>query len=63
MFRSVLNTPMQKQPLELFYKKDVLKDFTKFTGKHLCQRESFNKVAGLRSVTLLKEDLGTGVFL
>ena len=29
-------------------KKDVLKNFTKFTGKHLCQSLSFNKVVGLR---------------
>ena len=27
----------QKQPPEVFYKKGVLKNFTKFTGKHLCQ--------------------------
>ena len=27
-------------------KKDVLKNFTKFTGKHLCQSLSFNKGAG-----------------
>ena len=26
----------QKQPIEVFYKKVVLKDFAKFTGKHLC---------------------------
>ena len=25
----------QKQPPEMFYKKGVLKNFTKFTGKHL----------------------------
>ena len=35
----------------------VLKKFTKFTGKHLCQRLFFNKVAGLRPVTLLKKRL------
>ena len=29
-------------------KKGVLKNFTKFTGKHLCQSLFFNKVAGLR---------------
>ena len=29
---------------EVFYKKI----FTKFTGKHLCQNLSFNKIAGLR---------------
>ena len=33
---------------KVFYKKGVLKNFTKFTGKHLCQRLFFNKVAGLR---------------
>ena len=27
----------QKQPPEVFCKKGVLKNFTKFTGKHLCQ--------------------------
>ena len=26
----------QKQPLEVFYRKAVLKSFTVFTGKHLC---------------------------
>ena len=26
-------------------KKDVLRNFAKFTGKHLCQRIFFNKVA------------------
>ena len=34
--------------LEVFYKKSVLGNFTKFTGKQLCQRLFFNKVAGLR---------------
>ena len=29
-------------------KKDVLRNFATFTGKHLCQRLLFNKVAGLR---------------
>ena len=36
----------QKQPPEVSYKKDVLKNFAKFTGKHLCQSLFFNKVAG-----------------
>ena len=27
----------QKQPPEVFYKKRVLRNFTKLTGKHLCQ--------------------------
>ena len=42
---------------EVFYKKVVLRNFAKFTGKNLCQSLSFNKVAGLRSATLLKKRL------
>ena len=33
----------QKQPLEAFCKKGVLGNFTKFTGKHLCQSLFFKK--------------------
>ena len=47
----------QKQPPEVSIKKSVLRNFTKFTGKHLCQSLFFNKVAGLRSATLLKKGL------
>ena len=47
----------QKQPPEVFCKKDVLKNFAKFTGRHLCQSLFFNKVAGLRSATLFKKRL------
>ena len=32
---------------EVFCKKGVLRNFAKFTGKHLCQSLSFNKVADL----------------
>ena len=35
-------------------KKGALRNFTKFTGKHLCQSLFFNKVAGLKPETLLK---------
>ena len=35
-------------------KKGALKNFTKFTGKHLCQSLLFTKDAGLRPATLLK---------
>ena len=38
---------LQKQPPEVFCKKDVFRNFTKFTGKHLCQSHFFNKVAGI----------------
>ena len=34
----------QKQPWEVFYKKSVLKNFAKFTEKHLWQSLFFNKV-------------------
>ena len=33
---------------EVFCKKGVLRNFAKFTGKHLCQSVFLNKVAGLR---------------
>ena len=33
---------------EVFCKKGVLSNFTKFTGKQLCQSLFFNKVAGLK---------------
>ena len=38
-------------------KKAVLRNFTKTSGKHLCQGLLFNKVAGLRLSTLLKKRL------
>ena len=38
-------------------RKGVLRDFAKFPGKHLCQSLFFNKVAGLRPATLLKNRL------
>ena len=41
----------------MFCKICVLKNFVKFTGKKLCQSPFFNKVAGLRPVTLLKKRL------
>ena len=40
---------------EVFCKKDVLRNFAKFTGKHLCQNHFLNKVAGLRPATLSKK--------
>ena len=43
-------------------RKCVLKNFAKFTGKHLCQSFIFNKAAGLRPATLLKRNSGAGVF-
>ena len=39
--------PYRSSRLEVFCKKGVLRNFTKFTGKRLCQSLIFNKVAGL----------------
>ena len=36
---------------------DVLRNYTKLTGKHLCQSLFFDKIAGLRPATLLKKRL------
>ena len=36
-------------------KNSILKNFSKFTGKDLCQGLFFNKVAGLRPATFLKK--------
>ena len=46
-------------------RKSVLRNFAKFTGKHLCQSLFLIKlqVLGLRPATLLKRDSGTCVFL
>ena len=42
-----LEVTVQKQPSECSIRKSALRNFTKFTGKHLCQRLFLNKVAGL----------------
>ena len=47
----------QKQPPDVFCIKGILRNFAKFTGKHMFQSLFFNKVAGLRPVTLLKKRL------
>ena len=41
-------TEIEEQSLEVFCQKGVLRNFTKFTGKHPCQSLFFNNVAGLR---------------
>ena len=45
---------------KVFRRKGVLRNFAKFTGKHLCHNLFFNKIAGLRPRK--KRDPGTGVF-
>ena len=52
----ILRYIKRKQPAEVFYKKGVLKNFIKFTGKYLHQSLFFNKVTGLPA-TLLKKRL------
>ena len=52
----------QEQPLEVFCKKVALRNFAKFTGKHLPQSLFFNKVKGFRPATLLKIDTLAQVF-
>ena len=49
-----ISSLLQKLPPELFYEKDYLRNFVKFTEKHLCQCLFHNKVAGVRPETLLK---------
>ena len=56
MIEIIRKTSRSSRP-EVFCKKGVLKNFAKFTGKHLCQNLFFNKVAGLRPATLLKNRL------
>ena len=43
--------------MEVFCEKSVLRNFAKFTGKHLYQRLFFNKVAGLACNLIKKESL------
>ena len=52
----------QKKPTGMFCKKGVLKNFGKFTGKHLCQ-SLFYLSCTPQPATILKTDSGTAVFL
>ena len=38
-----------------YVRKGVLRNFPKFTGKHMCQSPFFNRLAGTRSGSLLKK--------
>ena len=48
---------------EVLYKKCVLRNFAKLTGKYLCRSLFFNKVADLQPAALLKRNSGTCVFM
>ena len=54
----------QKQSPDMFRKKVVLRNFKKFTGKHLCQSLFFNNVAGLRpqACNFIKKETVAQVF-
>ena len=52
-----LKTNWRSKRPEVFCNKGVLKNFAKFTGKHLSQSLFFNKFAGLRPATLSKKRL------
>ena len=53
---------VQKQPPVVFCKKGVLKNFSNFTGKHLCRSIFLIKLDAFRATTLFKRDSTTGVF-
>ena len=73
-FQKIFKTAFLKKPfwtaaskrsrcLVVFCKIGVLRNFTKYKGKHLCQSFLFfNKVGG-RPATLSKKDSGTDVLL
>ena len=48
---------------KVFYKKVVLRNFAKFTGKHLRESLYFNKVAGLRSANVCLQGSKRPIFL
>ena len=57
-----LNIFQRSSRQDVFCKNVFLRNFAKFTGKHLCQSLYFNEVADLRSATLLKKRLWQGCF-
>ena len=56
-FYVVLQPTTRSSRSQMFFKIGVLQHFIKFTGKYLRQSLFFNKVAGLRTATLLKKRL------
>ena len=57
MIRGVISAICRSSHSEVFCEKGVLRNFAKFTGKHLCHSLFFNKVTGLRPATLSKKRL------
>ena len=56
-------TDLQKQPPEVFYKKDVLKKFANFTGKHLSWSLFLIKLQAFSPAASLKRDSKHRYFL
>ena len=54
---------LEKQPFADVFQTGLLKNFTNFTGKHLCWSLFLTKLQTFRPTTLLKRDFNTGVFL
>ena len=53
----------KKQPKEVFYKNETLKNFSIFADKHLCWGLFLIKLQVFRSATLLKRHSNTGAFM
>ena len=62
IYKTSLRNETVRQIVEVFCKKGVFRNFTKFTWKQLCCSLFFNKVGGLRPETLLKRGSNAGVF-
>ena len=62
MLRSHIADAYRRSHQTCFVEKGVLRNFAKFTGKHLCQSLIFNKVAGA-ACKFIKKETGAGVFL
>ena len=56
MFVFSFRIGVEKQPLKVFYKKGVLRNFVKFPGKHLCQSLFFNKVVDYKACNFIKKE-------
>ena len=63
LFQKVYHQWTTEPPQEVFYKKEVLKNFANCTGKQLCRSLFLLKLQTYRPATLLERDSNTGVFL
>ena len=57
LYKKVMQTNSEAVAQRCSVKKGVLKNFSKFTGKHMCQSPFFNRIACLSPATLLKKSL------